>query len=43
MYMYDAYYHKTSYIFIEWFPILLVSGIYFFIILLNMMPASTKI
>ena len=41
--MYDAYYHKTSYIFIEWFPILLVSGIYFFIILLNMMPAPTKI
>ena len=42
--MYDAYYHKTSYIFIEWFPILLVSGRYiFFIILLNVMPASTKI
>ena len=44
MYMYDAYCHKTPYIFIELFPILLVSGIYFFfIILLNMTPASTKI
>ena len=29
MYLYDAYYHKTSYIFIEWFPILLVSGFYY--------------